>query len=86
VSNRLEFVIEAVRHALNNIAAAPEWLAARAIPGWADRYSRRPITLRLQGSQQGRRELTGADGLALLNASGEAAPRDRWPRHRPWRP
>lgn len=41
--NRLEFVVETMRAALNEVAeAAGGWLAARAAPEWFDRYSARP--------------------------------------------
>jgi transposase len=79
-SDRLECVIEAVRHALDiAAAAAPGWLAARARPGWAGRYERRPYAMRIPDSRAGRRELAGQvgeDGLALLEMAGEPdAPR-----------
>ena len=56
-------------------SAAPEWLAARAKPEWVERYGRRPYTLRLPDSQEGRRGLAGQVGedcLALLEATGDA--------------
>jgi transposase len=78
-SNRVEGVIEAVRHALDRVAAvAPDWLAARACPDWAERYGRRPYSLPLPASEEGRRQLAdqvGRDGLALLEAAaGPGAP------------
>jgi transposase len=73
-SNRLEGVIEAVRHALDRVAAAaPDWLAARACPDWVERYGRRPYSLPLPASEEGRRQLAdqvGRDGLVLLEAAG----------------
>ncbi|WZO95876.1 transposase [Isosphaeraceae bacterium EP7] len=72
-SNRLECVVEAVRHALDRVAvAAPAWLASRARPGWPDLYGRRAYAVRDPASQEGRRELAtqvGEDGLALLEAA-----------------
>lgn len=45
--NRLEFVIETLRAALNALAAAtPDWLSAHADPAWFDRYATRPAAVR----------------------------------------
>lgn len=46
--NRLECVVETMRHALTCIAsAAPQWLRAHARDDWADRYGRRADDYRL---------------------------------------
>ena len=59
-------------------AVAPDWLAARACPDWAERYGRRPYSLPLPASDEGRRQLAdqvGRDGLTLLEAAaGSGAP------------
>ena len=47
---------EALRHALNSLAAAaPEWLRRPATPEWVERYGRRPDESRLPDSEEGRR-------------------------------
>lgn len=46
--NRLECVIETMRHALESLAAAaPDWLRANAEPDWAGRYGHRAMDDRL---------------------------------------
>jgi transposase len=68
--NRLEFLAETVRAALNAVAAAaPDWLRARTRPEWFERYGRRIEDYRLpkgQAARQAYAELVGADGLHLL--------------------
>jgi hypothetical protein len=68
--NRLELVVEALRHALNTLAAAdPSWLRAQA--GWVDRYARRADRERLPDKPAARDALAltvGADGYTLLQA------------------
>lgn len=68
--NRLELLIETVRHALNRLAAvAPTWLRTRIHPDWADRYSHRAENFRLPTAETARQALAsqvGADGFALL--------------------
>ncbi|OIJ95376.1 IS1182 family transposase [Streptomyces colonosanans] len=68
--NRLEFVIETMRAALNAVAAAaPDWLTALADPAWFDRYATRPEDYWLPSGQGKRTELaeqTGSDGMRLL--------------------
>ena len=70
--NRLELLIETVRHALNRLAAvAPTWLHPRIHPDWADRYSHRAENFRLPKAETARQVLAsqvGADGFALLTA------------------
>ena len=71
--NRLELVVETMRHALDVLAAAaPQWLRACSRPGWADRYTRRVDDARLPTSKEARTALAvtvGADGYALLRAA-----------------
>lgn len=68
--NRLEFVIETLRAALNAVAAAaPEWLTGHADPAWFDRYATRPEDYWLPSGRGRRTELaeqTGWDGMRLL--------------------
>ncbi len=70
--NRLELVIEAMRHALNTLAVAdPAWLRAQAQAEWIDRYARRADRERLPQKSAARDALAlavGADGYALLGA------------------
>jgi transposase len=70
--NRLELLIETVRHALNSLAVvAPEWLQPRIQPGWLERYAHRAENYRLPKAETARQELAsqvGADGFALLQA------------------
>ena len=70
--NRLECVVETLRHALNRLATvAPAWLRAHDLPKWGERYGRRLDETRLPTSQEGRRAYAqeiGADGHALLAA------------------
>jgi transposase len=79
--DRLECVVEALRHALNDLAVvAPGWLRRHAPKDWAERYRRRTEESRLPGSKGGRRALgrqVGEDGHALLAAAygPEAPPR-----------
>ncbi|KOG56908.1 transposase [Streptomyces griseoflavus] len=70
--NRLEFVVETLRTALNQIAeVAGDWLAGLAAPEWFDRYSARPEDSRFPSRWAARvehGEQCGADGMALLQA------------------
>jgi transposase len=71
--NRLELAGEAVRAALEALAAAePRWVAARLdVAGWGGRYRRRVDSWRLPTSAAKRDELAlayGRDGFALLEA------------------
>ncbi|CAI7979615.1 transposase [Frankia sp. Hr75.2] len=72
--NRLEFVGETMRGALEALAAAaPGWLAGVVEPGWDRRYAARVESYRLPGSASGRAELAvmiGRDGFTLLTAVG----------------
>ncbi|MEU8894207.1 IS1182 family transposase [Streptomyces sp. NPDC048442] len=72
--NRLEFVVETLRAALNEIASvAGQWLASLAEPEWFDRYSTRPEDGRFPSRWAGRIEhghQVISDGLMLLEAVG----------------
>jgi transposase len=72
VLNRLEFVGEALRHALNALATvAPDWLRAQAPAAWFDRYGQRFAEYRLPDALAARTALAeqiGADGRGLLAA------------------
>ncbi|WP_435813373.1 IS1182 family transposase [Streptomyces rochei] len=78
--NRLEFVVETLRAALNQIAeVAGDWLVTLATPEWFDRYSARPEDRRFPSRWAARVEhgdQCGADGMTLLEAvwSGAAPP------------
>ena len=78
--NRLECVIETMRHALESLAVvAPDWLLAHAQPDWAERYGHRAMDSRLAKNAARREErarIVGQDGHALLAAALDpAAPR-----------
>lgn len=67
--NRLEFVIETLRAALNALAAAtPDWLSAHADPAWFDRYATRPGLLAAVRQDQAdwARRAGRRDGMRLL--------------------
>jgi transposase len=71
--NRLECVIETMRHALNCLAlVAPEWLREHSDPVWVERYGRRADDYRLPKAKAEREayaEAVGADGWVLLTAA-----------------
>jgi transposase len=77
--NRLEAVVETMRHALNALAvAAPDWLQTHSRSEWVDRYGARADDYRLPKSKDERRtyaDLVGRDGHDLLDAvyAAEAA-------------
>ncbi|MCM8555511.1 IS1182 family transposase [Streptomyces sp. STCH 565 A] len=79
--NRLEFVIEALRAALNALAAAaPAWLTEHADAAWFDRYANRSEDYWLPSGKAKRSELaeqTGRDGMRLL-AGAHASEAPRW--------
>ncbi len=70
--NRLECVVETMRHALNSLAvAAPDWVRSHAKPEWVDRYGPRADDYRLPKKDDARRshaEMVGGDGFVLLKA------------------
>lgn len=70
--NRLVFVGESLRHALNVLAvSAPDWLKPQIEPAWVERYERRFDEYRLPQEPKPRQVLAaqiGADGRRLLQA------------------
>ena len=72
VLNRLETVIETMRHALEALSElAPQWLLSEVRPGWTERYSRRMEEYRLPKNEQERSHLAkvvGEDGEQLLDS------------------
>jgi transposase len=70
--NRLEAVVETMRHALNALAvAAPDWLRAHSRSEWVDRYGPRADDYRLPKNKDERQacaDLVGRDGHELLDA------------------
>ncbi|MFD0419235.1 IS1182 family transposase [Streptomyces sp. NPDC127108] len=70
--NRLEFVVETLRAALNQLAEeAGDWLVRVAAPEWFDRYSARPEDSRFPSRWAARVEhgdQCGADGIVVLEA------------------
>jgi transposase len=70
--NRLELVVETMRHTLNVLATvAPDWLPSHCQPEWLKRYERRPDHERLPSSKEQRETLAetiGRDGYSLLDA------------------
>ncbi|MFF4583688.1 IS1182 family transposase [Streptomyces sp. NPDC001373] len=70
--NRLEFVGETLRAALEALtAAAPDWLRASMDPAWQERYGAGVDAYRLPADEQERRELArqiATDGYSLLEA------------------
>jgi transposase len=70
--NRLEFLTETLRAALEALsAAAPDWLAIHTDAQWVQRYGARADSYRLPQSQDKRTTMAvqvGADGFDLLDA------------------
>jgi transposase len=70
--NRLELVVETLRHTLNILATVvAEWTYAHTQAEWVERYGERGSDYRLPKSETERltyANLVGADGLALLQA------------------
>jgi transposase len=68
--NRLECVVETIRHALNCLAlVAPEWLRQHSCEEWVERYSHRAEDYHLPTTKAKREayaEVVGVDGWALL--------------------
>ena len=74
VLNRMEFVGETLRAALEALAAAaPGWLAPLIHSGWADRYGARIDSYRFPKGEDARGQWAGQvgrDGFMLLDAVG----------------
>jgi transposase len=70
--NRLEFLAETLRAALEALAAAaPDWLATRIDAEWVTRYGARMDSYRLPAGQDKRTKMVvqvGTDGFGLLEA------------------
>jgi transposase len=70
--NRLAWVAETLRHALNDLAdVAPDWLRAQITPDWFARYQRRVQEYRLPKDKDERQRVAaaiGRAGFALLTA------------------
>lgn len=70
--NRIEFVTESLRRALDDVAGeAPDWLRSWVPSAWFDRYSVRSESYRLptkEADQAAWKKQVGEDGYALLNA------------------
>lgn len=70
--NRLEFIGETLRHALNTLAVVePAWLRSQVPVEWFERYGRRFEEYRLPPGRPERyalAETLGADGIRLLTA------------------
>jgi len=68
--NRLECVVETMRHVLNSLAVVtPEWLREHSREEWVNRYGHRAEDYRLPEAKAKREayaEVVGADGWALL--------------------
>jgi transposase len=71
-TNRLELVGEALRQALEAIAAVvPEWLQAHVTPEWFERYGQSLDSYRLPKNKKDQEALAliiGADGIHLLTS------------------
>ncbi|WP_260695981.1 transposase [Streptomyces sp. IB201691-2A2] len=71
--NRLEFIGETLRAALEALsAAAPEWMRSSMDPVWQERYGARVDAYRLPSDEQERRTLAqqiATDGYRLLEAA-----------------
>ncbi|WP_369362285.1 IS1182 family transposase [Streptomyces sp. CG4] len=76
--NRMEFVGETLRTALEALAAAPDWLTPLIDSGWVERYGAKVDNYRFPKGENVRREWAeqvGRDGFALLDAiDGLTAP------------
>jgi transposase len=72
VINRLVFVAETLRYALNSLAAVvPDWVRAQASPEWYERYSTRIESYdqpRSKAEREALASVIGDDGFRLLSA------------------
>ncbi|MEU2868067.1 IS1182 family transposase [Streptomyces olivoreticuli] len=75
--NRMEFVGETLRAALEVLAAAaPDWLAPLIDASWVDRYGAKVDNYRFPKGENARREWSeqvGRDGFALLDAIADTS-------------
>lgn len=80
--NRLELMLESVRHALDAVAqVAPLWLRPQVTAAWFDRYGPRVSDFRLPAKESERTALAlqvGCDGYHLLTSLYVDAPPALW--------
>ena len=85
--NRLEYVGETLRCALNAVAVvAPDWLSNIIAPDWFDRYSKPVEESRLPRGTDARNEyaeIIGRDGMKILQAIYEEPTTPQWLREIP---
>ena len=85
--NRLEYVGETLRAALNALAVVvPDWLSSVVTPDWFDRYSKPVSESRLPRGTEARNEYAetiGSDGMKILKAIYDDPTTPRWLREIP---
>jgi transposase len=85
--NRLEYVGETLRSALNALAVVvPDWLSKIVSPDWFDRYSKPVEESRLPRGTEARNDyaqIIGHDGLKILEAIYEEPTTPQWLREIP---
>ena len=85
--NRLEYVGETLRSALNALAIVlPDWLSKIVSPDWFDRYSKPVEESRLPRGTEARNDyaqIIGHDGLKILEAIYEEPTTPQWLREIP---
>ena len=85
--NRLEYVGETLRAALNALAVArPNWLSSVVTPDWFDRYSKPIEESRLPRGTEARNEYAatiGHDGMKILEAIYNQQATSQWLREIP---
>ena len=85
--NRLEYVGETLRSALNALAVVvPDWLSKIVSPDWFDRYSKPVEESRLPRGTEARNnyaQIIGQDGLKILEAIYEEPTTPQWLREIP---
>ena len=85
--NRLEYVDETLRAALNALAVAhPNWLSSVVTPDWFDRYSKPVEESRLPRGTEARNDyaaIIGQDGMKILEAIYDDATTPQWLREIP---
>ena len=85
--NRLEYVGETLRSALNALAVAhPDWLSNLVAPDWFDRYSKPVEESRLPRGTEARNDyaqIIGQDGMRILEAIYDEPTTPQWLREIP---
>lgn len=85
--NRLEYVGETLRSALNALAVAhPDWLSNVVTPDWFDRYSKPVEESRLPRGTEARNDyaaIIGRDGMKILEAIYDEPTISQWLREIP---